>query len=115
MPNVCLYTSDATCPLRSGGSSGPKPISVSDGTARLAVRSGLDGIDLNANPSVLSAELVEWLHARRKVVAVWVWKAPASNDDPAVWQAMARRGVDFFTSNLPNEVHEWRRGAVSVS
>lgn len=79
--------------------------------ARLAVRSGVDGLDLNAHPEVLSKELVDWLHEREKLVAVWVWKAPGSNDHAAVWQAMAQRGVDYFTSNLPPEVHEWRRRA----
>lgn len=76
--------------------------------AQLAVRSGLDGIDLNADPSVVTPELVEWLHARGKRMAVWVWKAPGSNDNEAVWDHMDRCGVDYFTSNLPLALHEWR-------
>lgn len=84
--------------------------------ARLAVQSGLDGIDLNADPSVVTAELVEWLHARGKRIAVWVWKAPGSNDVESVWEHMERCGVDFFTSNLPPALHEWRaRGARSAA
>ena len=27
---------------------------------------------------------------------------------PSVWEAMQERGVDFFTSNLPPEIHQWR-------
>ena len=81
--------------------------------ARLAVDSGVDGIDLNADASVVSEELVEWLHARGKRVAVWVWRAPGANDHARVWAHMERVGVDFFTSNLPQSLHEWvqRNGA----
>lgn len=75
--------------------------------ARLAVDSGVDGIDLNADPSVVSKELVDWLHARGKRVAVWVWRAPAANDNAHVWAHMEHVGVDLFTSNLPPSLHEW--------
>ena len=77
--------------------------------AELAVDSGLDGIDLNADPAVVTTELVDWLHARGKQVAVWVWKAPGSNDVESVWAHMERVGVDFFTSNLPREIEAWRK------
>jgi glycerophosphoryl diester phosphodiesterase len=77
--------------------------------ARLAVSSGVDGIDLQADPSVLSAELVEWLHARGKKVAVWVYKAPAANDVERVWEALEARGVDYLTSNLPPALLEWQQ------
>ena len=80
--------------------------------ARLAERHGLEGIDVQADPSVLSAELVEWLHARRMKCAVWVFRAPGSNDHEAVWQAMEALGVDYFTSNLPPDIHEWRERAL---
>ena len=42
-------------------------------------------------------------------MAVWVWRAPGSNDVEAVWSHMEACGVDFFTSNLPPALHEWRR------
>ena len=76
-------------------------------TARLAVASGMDGININANPQVISAELVDWLHARGKKIGVWVWRAPASNDVARVWEHMARCGVDYFTSNIPPELVDW--------
>lgn len=76
--------------------------------AEVAVKHGLDGIDLNADPRVITPELVAWLHERGKTVAVWVFRAPASNDNPAVWEHMTRCGVDYFTSNLPSAVHAWR-------
>ena len=76
--------------------------------ARLAVDSGMDGIDLNADNSVVNTELVEWLHARGKEIAVWVWKAPGSNDKESVWAHMEQCGVDFFTSNLPPALDGWR-------
>jgi glycerophosphoryl diester phosphodiesterase len=80
--------------------------------AQLVVDSDLDGLDLNADPTIVTAELVDWLHARGKVVAVWVWKAPASNDVEPVWEHMARVGVDYFTSNLPPHVHQWQATAL---
>ena len=58
--------------------------------AELALQSGLDGIDLNADPTVVTAELADWLHARGKHLAVWVWAAPGANDVPAVWEHMER-------------------------
>ena len=76
---------------------------------RLADRSNVDGIDLNADPSVLTAELVDWMHQRGRKVAVWTFEAPASNDVEAVWEALAARRVDFFTSNLPREIEAWRK------
>jgi len=79
--------------------------------ARLAVKHDLDGIDLNAEPRVVTAELAQWLHARAKRLAVWVWKAPASNDVPAVWEHMAKCGVDDFTSNLPVGMKAWHDAA----
>lgn len=76
--------------------------------ARLCVEAGLDGVDLTADPACLSAEMVEWLHARGKRVAVWVFRAPADNDNQTVWAAMAELGIDAFTSNLPPAIHDWR-------
>ena len=76
--------------------------------AQQADEAGMDGIDLNADPAVLSRELVEWMHSRGKLVAVWVFRAPASNDNEEVWDALAEAGVDFLTSNLPPAVRRWR-------
>lgn len=76
--------------------------------ARDCVEHGLDGIDLEASATVVTPELVEWLHARGKLVAVWVFRAPAKNDTPEQWAAMRDAGVDYFTSNLPNELEAWR-------
>ena len=74
----------------------------------------------------MTAELVAWLHARGKVVAVWVYRAPAmgdtsplgvsrmsSNDTPELWGAMRDAGVDVFTSNLPPELEKWREAEVA--
>ena len=72
--------------------------------ARDCVEYGLDGIDLNCDAAVVTPELVAWLHARGKLVAVWVWRAPAANDTPEHWAAMRAAGVDYFTSNLPAEL-----------
>ena len=72
--------------------------------ARDCVEYGLDGIDLECDAAVVTPELVAWLHARGKLVAVWVWRAPAANDTPEHWAAMRAAGVDYFTSNLPSEL-----------
>lgn len=76
--------------------------------ARLVVESGLDGIDLPASARVVTCDLVAWLHAHGKKVAVWVWRAPAGNDVESVWSYMSRCGVDYFTSNIPPTLHRWR-------
>ena len=72
--------------------------------ARVVCRSAVDGIDLPASPELVTPELVQYLHDHDKRVAVWVWRAPASNDTPAVWDALSKAGVDAFTSNLPPEL-----------
>ena len=69
--------------------------------ARVVCRSAVDGIDLPASPELVTPELVQYLHDHDKRVAVWVYKAPARNDAPAVWDALSKAGVDAFTSNLP--------------
>ena len=69
--------------------------------AARAVNSAVDGVDLPASPELVTPELVRYLHDHDKRVAVWVWRAPASNDTPAVWDALSKAGVDAFTSNLP--------------
>lgn len=63
--------------------------------ARAAVDAGLDGIDVQAERRVVSAELCTWMHERGKTVAVWVWRAPASNDHEDMWQFMADVGVEY--------------------
>lgn len=77
--------------------------------ARACVEANLDGIDLQADPAFVTADLVEWLAARGKMVAVWVYRAPAENDTPEMWSAMEAVGVHSFTSNVPPELAAWRR------
>ena len=80
-----------------------EPRSVKDAwaAARAVVNSDVDGVDLPASPELVTPELVQYLHENGKRVAVWVYKAPARNDAPAVWDALSKAGVDAFTSNLP--------------
>ena len=78
--------------------------------ARDCVEYGLDGVDLEADLAIVTEELVAWLHERGKLVAVWVFRAPATNDTPEHWAAMRAAGVDYFTSNLPAELEAWRAG-----
>ena len=79
----------------------PRNLEDAWAAARAAVNSAVDGVDLPASPELVTPELVEYLHDHDKRVAVWVWRAPASNDTPAVWDALSKAGVDAFTSNQP--------------
>ena len=82
----------------------PRNLEDAWAAARAVVNSDVDGIDLPASPELVTPELVQYLHENGKRVAVWVWRAPASNDTPAVWDALSKAGVDAFTSNLPPEL-----------
>ena len=79
----------------------PRNLEDAWAAARVVCRSAVDGIDLPASPELVTPELVRYLHDHDKRVAVWVYKAPAQNDAPAVWDALSKAGVDAFTSNLP--------------
>ncbi len=82
----------------------PRNLEDAWAAARAVANSDVDGVDLPASPELVTPELVEYLHGHDKRVAVWVYKAPARNDAPAVWDALSRAGVDAFTSNLPPEL-----------
>jgi glycerophosphoryl diester phosphodiesterase len=82
----------------------PRNLEDAWAAARAVVNSDVDGVDLPASPELVTPELVEYLHENGKRVAVWVWRAPASNDTPAVRDALSKAGVDAFTSNLPPEL-----------
>jgi glycerophosphoryl diester phosphodiesterase len=79
----------------------PRNLEDAWAAARAVANSDVDGVDLPASPELVTPELVEYLHDHDKRVAVWVYKAPAQNDAPAVWDALSKAGVDAFTSNLP--------------
>jgi glycerophosphoryl diester phosphodiesterase len=72
---------------------------------------GLDGIDLHADPVVITPELAARVHAAGKALATWVGRAPAQNDVSAVWAHLRRAGVDVVTTNRPAEAVAWARGA----
>ncbi|CAH0373466.1 unnamed protein product [Pelagomonas calceolata] len=82
----------------------PRNLEDAWAAARAVANSDVDGVDLPASPELVTPELVRYLHDHDKRVAVWVWRAPALNDTPAVWDALSKAGVDAFTSNLPPEL-----------
>ena len=82
----------------------PRNLEDAWAAARAVVNSAVNGVDLPASPELVTPELVRYLHDHDKRVAVWVYKAPARNDAPAVWDALSKAGVDAFTSNLPPEL-----------
>eukprot|EP00633_Aureoumbra_lagunensis_P000485 CAMPEP_0197289904 /NCGR_PEP_ID=MMETSP0890-20130614/7172_1 /TAXON_ID=44058 ORGANISM="Aureoumbra lagunensis, Strain CCMP1510" /NCGR_SAMPLE_ID=MMETSP0890 /ASSEMBLY_ACC=CAM_ASM_000533 /LENGTH=255 /DNA_ID=CAMNT_0042761611 /DNA_START=106 /DNA_END=873 /DNA_ORIENTATION=- len=70
--------------------------------AKTCIDAGLDGLDLNAETYAVTPDLVKFLHDNNKLVAVWVYSAPAAdNDTEEMRKYMEDIGVDFFTSNLP--------------
>mmetsp|Transcript_16165 Transcript_16165/g.43529 ORF Transcript_16165/g.43529 Transcript_16165/m.43529 type:complete len:358 (+) Transcript_16165:48-1121(+) len=71
----------------------------------------LSGVDLNADPRVVTTSVVAAAHRRGLLVAVWVGKAPAANDVPVVWEYMSKVGVDFLTTNMPRALTPWRRAS----
>lgn len=79
-----------------------------------ARRLGLDGVDLAADLRVVTAEVVCRAHRLGLFVATWVGRAPATNDTYLVWRALAERGVDMFTSNLPRGWRLWPLRARAV-
>jgi len=77
--------------------------------ARRCKEAGLDGIDLHADPRIVTPELVADLRSRGLKCAVWVKRAPSVLDMPEVWKAMEDAGVEIFTSNCPEEAFAWWR------
>mmetsp|Transcript_46809 Transcript_46809/g.85708 ORF Transcript_46809/g.85708 Transcript_46809/m.85708 type:complete len:333 (+) Transcript_46809:54-1052(+) len=75
--------------------------------AKRCIEAGLDGADFNAHPNVVTKRVVEELHSSGLFCAVWAFRAPASNDRSDIWTLMASRGVDYFTSNCPEESFAW--------
>jgi len=82
--------------------------------AAVVKRRGLDGINLNANPRVVTPQNVTRVRQEFGLdMGVWVLPAHHShllcNDVPYVWEAMARAEVSWFTSNLGPEALAWWR------
>jgi len=76
-------------------------------TMEEALRLGIDGINVNAHPTAVTAAVVQEVHLHGLAMAVWVYRAPAPNDCESVWDYMERVSVDYCTTNLPPEVHCW--------
>merc|ERR1711894_502138 len=69
---------------------------------------GLDGVNIKADPNVMTPEVVECAHQKGLLAFVWVSKPPTELDVEAQWEAMYSSGVDAFTSNLPPEAIAWK-------
>eukprot|EP00930_Biecheleria_cincta_P091054 TRINITY_DN80555_c0_g1_i1.p1 TRINITY_DN80555_c0_g1~~TRINITY_DN80555_c0_g1_i1.p1 ORF type:complete len:147 (-),score=5.08 TRINITY_DN80555_c0_g1_i1:75-515(-) len=79
--------------------------------ARRCHEAGLDGADYNAHTNVVTPRVVDHLHSCGLLCAVWVSRAPARNDSPEIWRAMAAINVDIFTSNCPETIYQWWRSS----
>ncbi len=69
---------------------------------RTAVEAKVDGLDLKAEPEVITRRLVERIHRRTLKVCVW------TVDDKALGKQMWEAGVDGITTNRPG----WLRRAI---
>jgi ABC-type sugar transport system substrate-binding protein len=97
MPNSSAYLVAAVSP------DDPDPEARCRELIDAAVASNLDGIDLAAVESVVTAAVVGYAKGRGLVVGVWV---TGSLDVESGWRAFAERDVDYITTNLPPEVYE---------
>lgn len=77
------------------------------GALETAQAMGLDGINLLADPRVVTKALAEEAHGRGLLLAAWCLAHPGANDVEFVWSAMHANGVDMLTSNLATELLAW--------
>ena len=59
----------------------------------------LDGITFEANPKLVTKEIVQKIHLKQKNVGVWVYTE--QQDTPKNFRYFAELGIDFETTNLP--------------
>lgn len=90
-----------------------RPAEVRQGTAKqmidAAAAAGLDGIDFDADLTLVTPAVLAHARAAGLAVGVWVSKSLPGCDLLPSWREFAERGVDFFTSDLPPAVWEWDR------
>ena len=67
----------------------------------------LDGIDFQADASIVTPEVCMTAHAAGLQVAVWVTSQLPFCDTMASWQKLRDNGIDIFTSDLPPEIIDW--------
>jgi len=72
---------------------------------------GLDGIDFEADTTVVTAKVVRAARAEALEIGVWVWSILPKSDTPPTADRMELLGIDFFTSDLPPAMCEWMAGA----
>lgn len=73
---------------------------------KTALDAGMDGVDLWAIPDIVTQELIDYVHSRKKSVAVWVWDGITRMkvDTAKNMQVLSERGVDYFTTDLPDDI-----------
>jgi len=65
------------------------------------IHAGLDGIDFEANPSLVTKDIIDTVHQKEKAIGIWVYP---EQDTCQNLQYFKDLGVDFITTNLPPEV-----------
>merc|ERR1719167_978423 len=75
----------------------------------VAKKAGLDGVDFQADPSIVTPAVIEAAASQDMHIGVWVWKErlPQGGDTAENITTFRDRGITFFTSDLPAEVCEW--------
>mmetsp|Transcript_77238 Transcript_77238/g.154823 ORF Transcript_77238/g.154823 Transcript_77238/m.154823 type:complete len:191 (+) Transcript_77238:353-925(+) len=73
-----------------------------------AVTAGLDGIDLCADVTSVTENVVAFAKSRRLEVMVWVWaEGIPGSDVELTWSCLHCRGVGTFTTDCPPSMDEW--------
>jgi len=65
------------------------------------IKSGLDGIALEADPALVTQELVNKIHQKNKIIGVWVYP---HQDTLKNLHYFKKTRVNFFTTNLPSAI-----------
>lgn len=72
-----------------------------------AKKGKLDGIDLQADASIVTSKVCTNAHAAGLEVAVWVTSRLPLCDTAGSWDKLRHNGIDTFTSDLPPEITDW--------
>merc|ERR1712196_749289 len=69
-----------------------------------AADNGLDGVDFEANPAVVTSTVVSEARKQKLLIGVWVWKNLPYSDTKETAEVLEQLGINFFTSDLPPDV-----------
>lgn len=71
-----------------------------------AQTNSLDGIDFQADLAIVTETVVAASRAAGLQIGVWVWDELPDSDTASTVDGFVELGIDFFTSNMPEPVHQ---------